>query len=111
MNIPVRVLKPLGQCAVGDFLAVEIDGRVFEGTIQFLARAPRGGWILTFCADAGTWEIFAQDGNCTVVSHITADYETPQWVFESARTVADTRTGRRFGHWRRPTGQLDPNPA
>ncbi|MBK9974246.1 MAG: hypothetical protein IPP14_05685 [Planctomycetes bacterium] len=108
MNIPVVVLRPLGECAVGDFLAVEIDGQVFEGTIQFLARAPRGGWILTFCAEAGTWEIFACDGHCTVVSQIVAEEAALQWTFESARTVADTGTGRRLLHWRRPTGHLDP---
>jgi hypothetical protein len=79
---------------VGDVVAVEFDGSVVEGVIQFLARAPQGGWILTFAADCGTWEIFAQGGECSVVSQIAND--AALWTFESVRTVADTVTGRRF---------------
>lgn len=96
MNTRVHILKPLGECVVGELLAVQIDGLIVEGTVQLVARAPQGGWILSFAADSGFWEIFARDGECSVVSHLLADPDD-LWQFESARVVADTRTGLRFG--------------
>lgn len=96
MNRPVRVMRQLGECVVGDFVAVEIDGRVLEGVIQFIARAPQGGFLLTFAAEAGTWEIYAVNGACSIVSHMGAEPELPSWSFETTATVADTCTGRRF---------------
>lgn len=98
MNRTVRVLRQLGDCRVGDVVAVELDGVVVEGVIQFLARAPQGGWILTFAAEGGTWEIFARNGECSVVSQIAND--AALWTFEGVRTVADSATGRRFAHAR-----------
>ncbi|MBX3475474.1 MAG: hypothetical protein KF754_13935 [Planctomycetes bacterium] len=94
MSNRVRVLRRLGDCVVGDFVAVEIDGQLLEGVIQFMARAPQGGFLLTFAAEAGTWELYAVNGTCSVVSHISAD--APQWCFETTALVADTASGRRF---------------
>lgn len=91
MNDTVRVLRPLGECSVGELLAVQIGGSMIEGVIQFLARAPQGGWILTFASERGTWEIYAAGGECSLVSQITPEH----WEIEGTSTVADTTTGGR----------------
>ncbi len=89
----VRILRPPGECNVGEFLAVELDGRYIEGRITFLARTPTGGWIVTFDGESATWEVYCANGVCTLVSRLVEE----QWTFEpTLRPVADTRTGRRF---------------
>lgn len=96
MSHRVRVMRSLGDCVVGDPVALELDGRVVEGVIQFLARPPQGGFLLTFAAEAGTWEICAVNGTCSIVSQLAAEIGSPCPDMEPAATVADTRTGRRF---------------
>ncbi|MEZ5992876.1 MAG: hypothetical protein R3E76_11040 [Planctomycetota bacterium] len=91
-----RILKALGTCSVGEFLAVEHDGRLIEGQITFLARTPAGGWMVTLDANGSTYEVYCSRGVCTLVSQVA---EEAAWTFEeleTARPVADTRTGRRF---------------
>lgn len=46
MGANFRILKALGSCSTGEFLAVEIDGRLIEGQITFLSRTPTGGWMV-----------------------------------------------------------------
>jgi hypothetical protein len=98
MSNRVRVMRQLGDCEVGDFLAAEIDGQLVEGSVQFIARAPQGGFLLTFAAEAGTWELYAVNGTCSVVSHMASD--PAPWAIETTATVADTCTGRRFARQR-----------
>jgi hypothetical protein len=97
MQTRVRVMRRLGDCAVGDVLALELDGRVFEGVIRFIARAPQGGFLLTVTAETGTWELYAVHGACRVVSQLAHEPHEAAWHFETTATVADSRTGRRFG--------------
>lgn len=93
MSQPVRILNPLGTCAVGDFLGVEIDGAFLEGRISFITRTPSGGWIVTFEAADATYEVFCANGTCTLVSQLTQE----AWSFApESRPVADTTTGRRY---------------
>ena len=92
----IRILRSLGSCNAGDHLAVEIDGRLIEGQITFLARTPTGGWMVTLEPDGETYEVYCANGNCTLVSQVA---EEAAWTFEqleAARKVADTQTGRRF---------------
>jgi hypothetical protein len=93
MGERIRILRPLGQCSVGDYLVVELDGAFLEGQITFLSRTPTGGWIVTFESNTATYEVYCANGVCTLVSRIAEE----QWTFEpNARPVADTRTGRRL---------------
>lgn len=62
MGANFRILKALGSCSTGEFLAVEIDGRLIEGQLTvakrmrfagqvplrgtFLFRTPTGGWMV-----------------------------------------------------------------
>jgi hypothetical protein len=96
MSGAIRILRPVGTCSVGDFLAVEFDGRLVEGQITFLARTPTGGWMVTLEAEGAAFEVFCTNGHCTLVHQIASD---SGWTFEqleTARKVADTRTGARF---------------
>lgn len=91
-----RILKALGKCSVGEFLAIEHEGRLIEGNITFLARTPTGGWMVALEAEGTTYEVYCANGQCTLVSQVA---EEAAWTFEeleTARQVADTRTGRRF---------------
>jgi len=89
----VRILRPLGECSVGEHLAGSLDGWFIEGRITFLARTPAGGWIVTFDSDVATWEVYCANGVCTLVSRLAEE----DWTFAPAqRPVADTRTGRRY---------------
>ena len=91
-----RILKALGDCRLGEYLAVELDGRVFEGQITFLSRTPAGGWMVTLDVQGRTFEVYCARGVCTLVSQLA---EEASWTFEeleTARQVVDTRTGRRF---------------
>ena len=91
-----RILRKLGQCRVGDRLAVENNGRIIEGLITFLARTPAGGWMVTLDAEGATYEVYCANGSCTLVSQIASD---AYWTFEQleySRQVVDTQTGRRF---------------
>jgi hypothetical protein len=96
MGTNFRILRPLGTCEVGDYLAVEIDGRLIEGQITFLARTPAGGWMVTLDAEGATFEVYCANHACTLVSQIA---EEAAWTFEqleAARPVVDTQTGRRL---------------
>ena len=96
MGANFRILRSLGSCNAGDHLAVEIDGRLIEGQITFLARTPTGGWMVALEADGATYEVYCANGNCTLVSQVA---EEAAWTFEQlelSRQVVDSRTGRRF---------------
>lgn len=96
MGANFRILKSLGSCSAGDYLAVEVDGSLIEGQITFLARTPTGGWMVALEAEGATYEVYCANGSCTLVSQVA---EEAAWTFEQlelSRQVVDSRTGRRF---------------
>jgi len=93
----VAILRPLGECRVGDHVGVEINGAVVEGRITFLARTPGGGWILTFETDGSSFEVYCAKGTCTMVSQLIDEC---RWTYEGGNHAIDSTTGRRFSYAR-----------
>jgi hypothetical protein len=95
MPTRVRVLRPLSECRVGEFLAVQFEDGVAEGRITFLARTPAGGWFVTLDAESAMYEIYCGPGQCNLVAELMAHRPAPGRSSDS-QPVMDTLTGGRL---------------